>query len=72
MNQKLIQTTTSQEKLKLLATSYLPPVTLISLSESEHMNPTKRNDFYSAATMRMGPAATTSRFPQISFITFVQ
>jgi hypothetical protein len=56
----------------LLATSYLPLVTLISLRDFEHVNPTKTNGFYSAATMRMGPAATTNRFPQISFIPFTQ
>jgi hypothetical protein len=50
----------------LLPTSYLALVTLISLSDFEHVNPTKRNGFYSAATMRMGPDATTNRFPQIS------
>jgi hypothetical protein len=48
------------------------PVTLISLSDFEHVNPTKRNGFYSAATMRKGAAATTSSFPQIYFIPFTQ
>jgi hypothetical protein len=53
----------------LLATSYLPLVTLLS-RDFEHVNPTKRNGPYSAATTRMGRAATTTRFPQISFISF--
>jgi hypothetical protein len=52
--------------------SYLPLVTLTSLNDFEHVNPTKRNGFYSAATMRRGPTATATTFPQISFIPFTQ
>jgi hypothetical protein len=36
----------------LLAISYLPLVTLISLSDFEHVNPSKRNGFY-CAVLRM-------------------